>query len=595
MRASLFLPVLLSFVVPGGCGRSEPSEGPAAAPSEPVGAAQGEAGATPTEDGPAAEAEPARLEREPLPPDDPAIVDRIRHHAEHLQRTGHLTLRKIPVAAATLIPEVYADSRFERVWRRPEQVAELEAVIEDSFNDGLDPEDYHRSKIDALQAELEKGSNPSLAADLDVLLTDAAARLAFHLYYGKVDPQRADWSWNLDHEYRGLRGVAAFRQVMEAPSLSEALGAYRPQLPAYGRFRRALALYRDYAKAGGWEPVEMGKKLEVGMTNGRVPGVRKRLAITGDLPASEDNGSELYDGAVAEGVHAFQRRHHLDVGPLDNATAVAMSIPVKKRIDQLRVNIERARWILRAIEADTFVLVNLAAFEVYFLRDHELVWKTKAQVGKKYRATPLFVDEIEYLVLNPTWTVPPGVLDNSLLPKLRANPGYLAERGLEVRTVSGEKVDPNTVDWSKFTGKTLPYRIRQGPGPENYLGDVKFMLPNKHNVYLHDTPNQAGYEIRLRTMSQGCVHVQDPLKLAELLLADDPKWDRKAIDAAVDSGKTETIHLEKPMPVLLLYWTAAMPAGSEVVEFYQDIYGRDKPVLKLLDGRFRPRQTYRRG
>jgi len=215
------------------------------------------------------------------------------------------------------------------------------------------------------------------------------------------------------------------------------------------------------------------------------------------------------------------------------------------------------------------------------------------QVGREFTKTPLFRDEIQYFVLNPTWTVPPGILAETFLPQAKKNPAYLRKRGLRVYDLKGVEVAPESVNWKKYQANNLPYRLTQSPGPENALGAVKFMFPNPYHIYLHDTPHQADFGAPLRTTSGGCIRVKDPRRLAEYLV-EGSKWTRAAIDARVKSGKTETVFLAKPIPVYLLYWTAEVTEDG-ALRFHTDVYDRDRPLLAALNEEPRLRNKSRRG
>jgi murein L,D-transpeptidase YcbB/YkuD len=279
-------------------------------------------------------------------------------------------------------------------------------------------------------------------------------------------------------------------------------------------------------------------------------------------------------------VARYQTRHDLPLGAIDAKTIRAMNVPAKEWVNQLRVNLERARWIM-PIDDPTYLMVNIAAFEIVFVRANKFVWRTDVQVGRTFSQTPLFRGEIKYFVLNPTWTVPPGVLAETVLPAAQHNPGYLRERGLQVLDDTGHEVTPESVSWKKFTAASLPYTIRQTPGESNALGIVKFMFPNQYHVYLHDTPNKAGYGARVRTMSWGCIHVKEPLELAAHLAAG-TQWSLEAVQKQVKTGRSATVFLTKPVPIYLLYWTAEVPEGGEL-RFHADVYNRDRRVLTALN------------
>jgi len=499
----------------------------------------------------------------------------------------------VRIAATRLIADLYPQSRFQPAWTDQSKVDDLLRAIADIHLDGLDPQDYYLDRLKRLRGELGAPPDVGKQVDLDILMTDALARLAYNAFFGKVDPERIDPDINVNQTWRGARGAAGMREFLASESLYEKIEGLKLQRPKYQMLRDALARYRRYEEAGGWGRIPKGKVLSVGRSGPRVAAIRHRLAITEDLPSSLDNGNKLYDEELEKAVHRFQKRHRLPVGDLASKTITAMNVPVERRIDQIRVNMERARWITRDVKP-TQVVVNIAAFEIYFLKDGKRVWQNEAQVGKTYTQTPLFVEEIEYMVLNPTWTVPPGVLEDSVLPAAKKDPGYIERRGLRVFDSSGKEVSPRSVSWKRYTAATLPYTLRQDPGPGNPLGTVKFIFPNRHSVLLHDTPNQLGYDRRLRAMSWGCIHVQDPLELAAWLVDDRKTWSLSAIEAQVKSSKTKTIHFDEPVRVSLFYWTADVDDDGSVV-FLPDVYQRDGRVLRALNGPFKVRKTHRRG
>jgi murein L,D-transpeptidase YcbB/YkuD len=254
------------------------------------------------------------------------------------------------------------------------------------------------------------------------------------------------------------------------------------------------------------------------------------------------------------------------------------------RVDQIRVNLERGRWVLNNLDP-TSVVVNIAGFTLYVLRGGGVIWSTRVQVGTAARRTPVFRDTIDHIVFNPTWTVPPTIVAQDLLPGLRRDPMHAERKGLKVIDRRGRIVDPRTVAWEGVTPSALPYSFRQEPGPNNALGRVKIMFPNPHMVYLHDTPAQEKFDRADRTFSSGCVRVEHPLDLAEILLADPVQWNRRAVDSVVATGVLTTVRLERRVPVMLLYWTAWVGDDGGVA-FRRDVYGRDRRILRGLNEPF---------
>ena len=316
------------------------------------------------------------------------------------------------------------------------------------------------------------------------------------------------------------------------------------------------------------------------MESPRVAALRARLAMTGDLEGPmEAVAPELFDAAVEEAVKRFQQRHGLDAdGVVGRQTLAELNVPVEARIAQLRVNMERVRWIFRDLEP-RFILVNIARYRVLLVENGEVVWSTRAVVGRPYRQTPLFRARMTYLEFNPTWTVPPTILREDLLPDIRRDPSVLQQRNMTVLDHQGRRVDPDTIDWSSTTARNFRYMIRQEPGPENALGQVKFMFPNQYHVYMHDTPARGLFRRAARGFSSGCIRLERPFELADILLAG-TQWDA----AAVASGRTRVVNLPQPITVLIIYGTAVPEDGR--IHFADDIYRRDARLLAALDAPF---------
>jgi L,D-transpeptidase YcbB len=512
--------------------------------------------------------------------------EQIRARVEELASTGVLEAAGVPIAARNLIPRIYEARKFEPTWRSAEQIDGLLEVIGDSYLEGLDPQDYH---LDAVRSAREAFANlaalsPGDRASYDIMLTDSVIRLGYHLRFGKVDPVALDSHWNGVRDLGDEDPAKTIQSAIDSSSLRKFAAEVIPRPFLYDRFKAALAQYRALAAAGGWPTVPTGPTLKAGMTDARVPVLAQRLAVTGDLALiAAGAATTLYDGDVVAAVERFQQRHGLTAdGAVGPATLAEMNVTVEQRIEQIRANLERARWVTYD-PASEFIAVNIAGFQAYLLRRGEIVWRSRVQVGRPFTQTPVFAAKMTYLVFNPTWTVPPGILRNETLPAIRRDPGYLAARDMDMFDSSGNIVDPASVDWSKTRG--TGFRVVQRPGPNNALGRVKFMFPNEHSVYLHDTPSRNLFERDSRAFSHGCIRVDDVYGLALRLLGS--RWDRERIDALIAKGKTETVVLDKPMPVMLLYWTTE-PDATGRISFFPDVYSRDAPVIAALAQPFRP-------
>jgi murein L,D-transpeptidase YcbB/YkuD len=512
------------------------------------------------------------------------VREQIQQRIDVLRSGSGLVLQDQSIASVIVLPKLYEDSNFEPLWGNPDSVAQLFAELQLIDADGLDAGDYHYPVLLRLRDTIGKPGDPALQADFDMLMTDSLIRMGYHLLVGKVDPVELDSDWNMQDTIGDLDTVLELAKAIGAGQVDTLVAQLRPQHEVYAGLKQALARYRRLRAEGGWQPVPAGPTLKPGMDDQRVPALRARLVATGDM-AAESMQSTLFDPAVEQGVRAFQARQNLDVdGKVGKGTLAALNVPVQGRIDQIRVNLERARWVLHSLPED-FVLADIAGFRVTYFRAGIPVWTARSQVGKTYRKTPVFRSQIKYLVVNPTWTVPPTILRQDILPKVKKDPGYLASKNLRVIDRQGKTVDAATIDWKKYTGGSFPYMIRQDPGPDNALGQIKFMFPNDHAVYLHDTNHRDLFGRSERAFSSGCIRVEQPFELAELLLDDPEKWSREQILATVDTRQLQNVSLRQPVTIILMYWTAYM-GGDGKVHFRKDIYDRDAPVFDKLDDRF---------
>jgi murein L,D-transpeptidase YcbB/YkuD len=510
--------------------------------------------------------------------------DVLRDRIDMLLSTQEATIDSAPVAATALVEALYARRSYEPAWTDPAMVKQLFDQVLRSVEHGLNPEDFHAKQLGMRLNPGTRANDPVYRADTEILCTDALARLAITLQFGKLDPTVLDPTWNFSRKIARQDPLAYFNQVLDTKTVALTVATLGPQNPQYRWFQKGLKEYRSIMAAGGWSTVSTGPVLEVGSKGARVAELRQRLRVTGDLSTPGPANPEEFDSGLEAAVKNFQLRHGIDAdGKVGPRTIEELNVPIEERVDQLRASLERMRWVFRDLP-DEYLIVDIAGFHVYLMEDGEDVWEARVQVGKPYHATPVFKDTMRYLDFNPTWTIPPGILRRSTLPAIRKDPGYLKRSNMTVLTTSGKVVDPSTIDWAATT-KGFPYMIRQEPGPDNALGRVKFMFPNKYMVYLHDTPSKGLFARSERTFSSGCIRVQNPFDLAELLL-DDQGWDRARIEQVLASKKTTRVNLEKPIPVLLLYWTAEVDKDGTVF-FRKDVYERDAPIIQGLGEPFR--------
>ena len=510
------------------------------------------------------------------------IQDRI----DQILTTGQLDIGYANVASKQILPKLYERNNFQLIWKNPQNVTDLLNELGNIEEDGLNPEDYHLSTLLVQKLHLEQSDSPepSLMADYDILLTDSLIRLAYHLHFGKVEPESLHPDWNMTRKINDTDPVENIEKTLRSAQLADALKKSRPQLKSYSLMRAALKKYREIQEAGGWEAVPEGPTLKVGMTDERIPKLRKRLAVTGHFEGTNTK-SDHFDEDLEKAVVGFQKSYRLVAdGAVGKNTYKTLNVPVKRKIGQIRVNLERFRWISRNIPEE-FIVVDIAGFRVYHYRNFNIKWTSKVQVGKAFRKTPVFNSQIKYLVFNPTWTVPPTILREDIIPKIKKNPEYLQKMKISVIDRKGRIVDPSLVDWSKYSSKNVPYTFRQEPGTHNALGRIKFIFPNKHFIYLHDTPSRSLYARKDRAFSSGCIRVEKDIELAEILLNDPEKWNQQNIQNLMDTLETKRVNLPKPMPISLLYWTVRFDEKGKII-FKKDVYDRDEAVLDGLNEEF---------
>lgn len=294
--------------------------------------------------------------------------------------------------------------------------------------------------------------------------------------------------------------------------------------------------------------------------------------------AAPVNPAEVFDNYLVEAVKKFQRDQYLETdGAIGPATRAALNVSAQARVDQIRVNLDRARWLLHNIPPE-MLLVDVAGFKITYFKANQPIWRSRVQVGMSYRTSPIFKSEVNYITLNPTWTIPPTILRKDVLPKLRKDLSYLRDNKIRVLDSSGKELDAAKIDWFKPGNVTL----RQDAGPHAALGKAVIRFPNSHSVYLHDTPHQKLFNKSQRAFSSGCIRVERALELVELLLTETPGWDKAAIDKSLETGKTRNVNLAKRVPILLAYWTVDA-VSKDRIAFKPDIYARDAQVLEALN------------
>lgn len=428
---------------------------------------------------------------------------------------------------------------------------------------------WHPSQAKAALTLLDTDAATQLLAQWDLspgttnLDTQTSALLMRHVSKVSANPDLWQNKAELYKLARAIRGnrIEQYLNAMTAPN------------PVAEGLKTAQIRYMDIEETGGWPRISDGPTLQEGIIDSRVIALRQRLAATGDL-AFDALMHESFDIGLSEAVQNFQRRHNLPTDGIVGArTLKELNIPVHKRIAAIRLSRSRAEELPAGSRAD-YVWVNIAGASTHLVRQQQTIWSGRSVVGKRNTQTPEMHSKIETLVLNPFWMVPDSIAKRSILPRAARDPGFLARMKYRAFDSSGQAMSLASSDWPAIAaGKGPKVRLMQSPGPRNALGKVKFLFPNNHSVYLHDTPSKKGFKRTIRTLSNGCVRVEGALSLAAMLL--EPQgWTRSRIEKTLAKGDPVKLTLDKPLPVHTLYLTA-MPGRDGEVTFYSDSYGRD--------------------
>lgn len=478
--------------------------------------------------------------------------------------------------------------------RLREEAVQAVEILSAAADEGLEAEDYDAAGLARALDEAGRGDTDEVAkVGLDAALTDAVERYLADLHHGRVDPGRINENSTVAPA-SGFDPAGYLRDALAGGRLAEALRAAAPQMPLYGELRKALQTYRRLAAdadvRAAWQaplPQPPRRKVEPGQPYAGLPLLVRRLVALGDLPVGTLVPAR-YEGAAVAGVKAFQERHGLAIdGVVGRATLAQLGVAPAARTRQIALTMERLRWT-PLLQARRMIVVNVPEF---MLRAYEVEGGTisvKAQmkviVGKALDTrTPLFTEDMRFIEFSPYWNVPPSIARAETVPRLYRDPAYWTAQGFEFVGGDGRAVTALS-DAGLDAVMRGEWRIRQRPGPKNALGDIKFIFPNNDNIYLHHTPSPQLFARERRDFSHGCIRVEEPVALAKFVLAGEPAWDEQRIRDAMAAGKSKTIRLAEPVPVVITYGTAL--AGQDGrVHFFPDIYGHDA----LLDEALRSR------
>jgi len=413
---------------------------------------------------------------------DTALADRIAA----LSAGKPVEVLGAQLMAKRALTDLYTDNGHEPVWHSQNLRLQLLQAIESATRDGLDPRDYHADALAQVVYRAPEEVSPDLQADIDLMLSDAFLMLGSHLLEGKVNPRTIHAEWSANRRQRNMTQV--LRAALASGDIAASIQSLRP---GHADYHRLVEARQTIAQLMGqpWLPIPEGVIIRPGDRDQRLAEIRRRLEILGDLHptagSAVSNDPHLYGPELESALPQFQARHGLEPdGLIGPATLAAFNLLPVERVRQIDASLERWRWLPESL-GDRFVLVNIAGYELKLIDRGAELLNQRVIVGRPYRQTPVFSDQIRYLVLNPTWTVPRSLMIEDQLPEIIRNPEYLQRLNMKVYQGWGPErrtVDPTTVDWSTLSRSHFPYQLVQSPGPNNALGQIKFMFPNPYNV-----------------------------------------------------------------------------------------------------------------
>lgn len=468
------------------------------------------------------------------------------------------------------------------------------AVLRQAADEGLDPADYHP---DLLARLIPRAGTPADGPDqarFDVALSASVLRYLRDVHLGRVDPRTVGFRLDAPSEPHDVPSL--LRAALAGRRVAHLVDDLRPRLAQYRLLRAMLPRYRSLAA----DPVLAGsaslaEAIHPGDESDVVGVLRQILIALGDLPATAPAAAR-YEGPLVDAVERFQRRHGLDVdGIVGKRTMAALRVPAASRARQIELALERLRW-LPDLRDDRLIALNIPLFRLW-------AWERVASAGQPPIAmnvivgralrnqTPIFDEEMREVVFRPYWNVPRSILVNEVLPAIQRNPAYLRRENMEIVRGPGDDARPVPLSAEAIEGlRRGTLRVRQRPSPNNALGLVKFVFPNRETVYMHGTPTQTLFARSRRDFSHGCVRLEDPVALAEWVLRDQSEWTREAILTAMHGTRTLYVPLSRPIQVILFYTTAVVMPEDGTIHFLEDIYRHDVRLGRALDGLRQARQ-----
>jgi murein L,D-transpeptidase YcbB/YkuD len=491
------------------------------------------------------------------------------------------------------IQSIYSEREYIEIWllngRLSKIGEEMLAYIEGSKYDGLQPEDYNLIQIYNMSSDPEKKNKKfrNLSSDekvnLELLLTDGFFNLAQDIEKGKVNPSSLDPNWKFEEKKSEINYSEILAEIANGKSIPTTFLKLYPSSKLYGQGKKAIENLYEIQKNDTltWSYESVEGAIEVGQLHAAIPAIRKRLIFWNFLKPYEMEAPTLFDSTMLVGLKKYQESNGMNPdGVIGSLVAESLNKSPQDLIDIASINMERLRWMPELDWDQEMVLVNIANYQLDFMKKSDTTFSAKVIVGKEYNESPTFTAPMSYIAFSPYWNIPSSITHDEIIPAVQKDKSYLSKKNMEVITGDGELLNMKNVDWNLKSGENFPYLIRQKPGGDNSLGLVKFMFPNEYNIYIHDTPARSLFDRESRALSHGCIRIQNPDQFAKILL-DDKSWTDEKIQKAMHQETEEVVKLDREIPVVIVYMTFWADRDGKA-NFRSDVYNRDEALLNAL-------------
>ena len=486
-------------------------------------------------------------------------------------RTVDIDTALINAYKSETLKQFYLSSANKTIWGNLEKRTYVLTQLKKSEELGLNPNDYRVKKMDIYEKQINKLDNKQLA-EYDLLLTHNFEKYVTHLYEGKLNPKYLYRDWALADKDLDIN--TALVKSFNHNTLDSLVENIQPKTRTYKQLLKALELINSFPD-DNIKAIESAEKIVLKDTSAALINIKRKLLYWNDM-SGKDSLTAIYDNKTFEAVKKFQSRHGLvPDGVIGASTIHALNFSKEKRKHQIIANLERWRWYPNEL-AENYFIVNIPDYNLQVVENQDTTAFRKVVVGTSKRKTPVLTSTLKSIVFNPTWTVPPTILKEDVVPAMKRNRNYLKNKNITIYDAAGHVVDP--MNWNE--NRPRSYRYIQSPGYNNSLGLIKIMFPNNYSVYLHDTNHRNYFERSNRSLSSGCVRVENPLELAQHILDDSENWSKDKIDTIIARKKTTSIRITKKYKLYQWYWTAWSEDDNLI--FRYDVYNLDEDLYSKL-------------